>query len=380
MGNAFTNFLSLKGQKIIKTFDHATKLYVDDTYAKSPKAGFIYFVGFNINKNAVNDEEWSQKYADDVGLLVKRTDLPKFNIATDTLNQYNRKTVVQTKLTYNPITIEFHDDNTNITNKLWINYYQHYYSDSTYGGSIKGRARRDERSPAWGDTKYGLEDNKYGRWAPKQRTDPFFSTIDLYVLHQQNYTQFTLINPKITEWSHDNVDQNETNKILRNRMTIAYENVFYNQGVVGESEPEGFDTFYDREYSPYSAYETPLSKAIRKGAKELNSKVGGGFGDIFERGLKSLPLPNIPGINSALPNFGPLKNGLESGLTNAALSLTSSLFKNSGKASDVISNSIGQVFNSPGGAGITVFKGFNSGNNDTTPARQIDTGDYGGSI
>ena len=111
MSNAFTNYLSSTGYANLRDYQHASRLYVDKNYAYSPKLGFLYYVVFNINPDAIIDQQWRNTGAMDVGLLVKKVDLPKFTIATETLNQYNRKTVVPTKLTYTPVGVEFHDDN-----------------------------------------------------------------------------------------------------------------------------------------------------------------------------------------------------------------------------------------------------------------------------
>jgi len=62
-------------------------------------------VSFNLNP-AVG-AKLSDHVKKDLGFLAKKVDLPKFKVATQTLNQYNRKTNIQTKLTYDPINIEF---------------------------------------------------------------------------------------------------------------------------------------------------------------------------------------------------------------------------------------------------------------------------------
>ena len=122
--DAFNNFLTGKGYgPIMKDYQHASKLYVDTTYARAPKMGFLYFVELDINRAAVRDENWAHQDWIDVGLLAKKADLPKFVIANEVMNQYNRKTQVATKLSYDNISIEFHDDNSDITHNLWTNYY-----------------------------------------------------------------------------------------------------------------------------------------------------------------------------------------------------------------------------------------------------------------
>jgi hypothetical protein len=297
MSNAFTNFLSgvaggfLGTTGDLKDYQHADRLYVRNTYARAPKHGFLYFVSLNVNPAAIGDAKWSQQGGvRDVGLLVKKIDLPKFNITTETINQYNRKTVVQSKLTYQPVSMEFHDDNSDITNNLWINYYRYYFSDSNYTGQsgqttptapannrksaslLTGIAKsvvntlRGGNNPrslgaasgvsgvptAFGDTKYGTTDYSYG--LSNSQSIPFFKSIDIYVMHQQKFTQITLVNPLVTDWAHDNLDQNEGGKILQNKMTIAYEDVLYNSGKITKgSESSKFTAvYYDTSPSPLS--------------------------------------------------------------------------------------------------------------------------------
>jgi len=258
MSNAFTNFLGgvvsgvFGSNADMKDYAHADRLYVKNTYARAPKAGFLYFINFNINPNCIIDKQWRQRGQKDVGLLVKKVDLPGFKIATETLNQYNRRTVVQTKLTYDPIKIEFHDDNSDITLNLWKNYFQYYYTDSVYGSTDSGKTIPSEYT----NTKYGDKDHPYG--FDNFQKDDFFTSIDVFVMHKghgpQDFTQITLINPKISAWNHDSLDQERGDKTLTNTMTVAYETVQYRSGkIVKNNKPEGFvPVYYDTAPSPLS--------------------------------------------------------------------------------------------------------------------------------
>ena len=265
MSNPFTAFLGgvvggIFGSKgDLRDYQHANRLYVQNTYARAPKHGFLYFVSFSINPNAVRNTRWRDLVMRDVGTLVKKIDLPKFQIKTETVNQYNRKTVVQTGLTYQPVTIDFHDDNSDITRELWANYYKFYYSDSVYGDLSSGQTKKGAATPAYGDTKFGSTDymygfNNYTVDGAGNPIAPFFSTIDIYVLHQQQFSQFTLVNPIVTDWAHDSLEQDQGGKVLSSKMTVAYENVFYNQGkIVKSGKPENFSAiWYDTQPSPLS--------------------------------------------------------------------------------------------------------------------------------
>jgi hypothetical protein len=254
MANAFTNFLGgvVSGvfgtSAIMKDYQHADRLYVRDTYARAPKVGFLYFINFNVNEAVKLSLLQKNTFIyQDVGMLVKRIDQPKFQLETETINQYNRKTVVQKAIKYQPISIDFHDDNSDITRNLWKAYFQYYFADSGYGNTLSNNTL----IPSFEDTKYKESFYKYG--LDNGQKEPFFRSIDIYVLHQQKFTQYTLVNPLVTEWSHDTLEQSENSKTLTNKMSVAYEAVLYNQGQIQTgTNVDNFRAFYDTTPSPLS--------------------------------------------------------------------------------------------------------------------------------
>ena len=284
MADFFSAFLegALGEGNQFKDFQHASRLYIDDRYSYAPKQGFLYYVIFSLNQDALPNNQWAQTSQREIGLLVKNCDLPKFNITTETVNQYNRKVNVQSKITYSPVSFGFHDDHSNTTHNLWKSYYAYYYADgktsasnssktvpSSAGGiidSIKNlfsrsdsgpSANQFEIPPAFDDTKYMSPTNPFqtnGYGLNNNQDKPFFRYITIYQLNRKRYTAFTLVNPLITEWSHDKLDQSSNNKLLENKMTIAYEAVLYGEGKVKTgTRPGGFsEVHYDLTPSPLS--------------------------------------------------------------------------------------------------------------------------------
>ena len=114
----------------IKDYKHASKLFVSNNYARSPKYGWLYHVFFDLNPM------YSRIGKDptiEAGMLVKAVDLPKIDVETKVQNSYNRPNVVQTKLKYSSLRIVFHDDTSNIVRNLWVDYNQFYYRDTDIG-------------------------------------------------------------------------------------------------------------------------------------------------------------------------------------------------------------------------------------------------------
>lgn len=284
MANAFTNFLSqtLTTPNQLRDYQHASRLYVDDYFRLAPKAGFLYYVVFNINRN--NNPiiiQYLSKNGSELGLLVKGIDLPKYRIATETVNQYNKKTIVQSKIEYQPVNMTFHDDHNNTTIGMWKSYYNYYFVDgkNTSGLSIPA---------SFGDTKYKKigtnidESTAYGM--NNGQTNPFFRSIEIYQLNRQQFTAFILVNPIITDFSHDKLDQTQT-KLLENSMTVQYETVLYGTGKIKRDNPTGFATIhYDTTPGPLSVFGGGNSSILGPGG------IISGANEVFGRAGDTSPL------------------------------------------------------------------------------------------
>lgn len=358
MSNAFTNFLSgvvsgvFDNSADLKDYQHASRMYVDNTYARAPKVGFLYFVSFDINSAAVNDRAWANTGMKSAGLLVKRVDLPKFSIETDIANQYNRKTVVQTKIKYNPVSIDFHDDNSDITNNLWKNYYKYYFADSN-------------NTKAFGDTKYSTTNYAYGL-NNNQNKGPFFKQINFYIMHQGKFTEISLVNPLVTEWAHDNLDQNEPNKILGNKMNIAYESVIYKEGKISKNGESGAFTaqYYDNTPSPLRV----AGNGSLFGPGGVVSGATDVFGSLSEGNYLGALIQGV-GVAKSVSQLN------KAGLAQEGYSILKGVLgdiSKTGNQPGAIGNDIKTSINANIGVGVKLFQ--NSSTNGTTNTNPVNTG------
>jgi hypothetical protein len=259
-------------------------LYVDDYFRLAPKSGFLYYVVFNINDNNNSIiREFKSKNGPELGLLVKTIDLPKYRIATETINQYNRKAIVQSKIEYQPISLAFHDDHNNTTIGMWKAYYNYYFVDGKNISSLS-------IPPGFGDTKYkkiGTNINESTAFGLNNgQTAPFFSSIEIYQLNRKQFTAFILVNPIITDFSHDKLDQTQS-KLLENNMTVQYETVLYGTGKVERDKPTGFATIhYDNTPGPLSIFGGGNNSILGPGGIIPGiGEIFGGAGDTTPLGL-----------------------------------------------------------------------------------------------
>lgn len=247
MANKFTRFLkqALTGatnpKGMVGNWQHATRLFIDDTYRLMPRSKFLYYVRFELDKTALKSLTFSNKHADEVGYLVKTADFPKYSIESEIKNQYNRKKIVYKSINYDPVNITFHDDSQGIINAMWALYYGYYFADrnlpdAAYSSTLY-RNSEDPRNAF----RYGLDNNK---------TVDFFKSISLYTMSKRRFNGYTLVNPRIKSWQHDSGDY-DTSEFMTHQMSLEYEAVKYSSGLVSFGNPKGFATLhYDTTPSP----------------------------------------------------------------------------------------------------------------------------------
>ena len=262
MANKFTRFLNGVGsgltnpKGLVGNWQHATRLFVDDTYRLSPRTKFNYYVRFEIDKTAHKAPSFTARHGDEVGMLVKTAELPKYSFDSVVKNQYNRKRIVYKNFNYEPVSITMHDDNAGIVNALWAIYYGYYVTD------------RQNPVAAYNDNKYRptktpLDNFRYGM--DNNISVGFFKSVSIYTMSRKRFLGYTLINPRIKSWNHGSMDY-AANEPLESTMTLEYEAVKYSAGNVSINNPKGFATLhYDLVPSPLSVAGGGVSNLLGDG-------------------------------------------------------------------------------------------------------------------
>jgi hypothetical protein len=231
----------------IRDWQHASKIFTSNNYALKPKDSYLFHVYFNINQ-AVS--RLSKDQITDAALLVKSVQIPKFTIENKTYNAYNRPNIVQQKIKYDPITITFHDDHSDVVRNLWYDYYSHYYRDSDYTDPDYLQSYKYENAdhPA-AKNFWGYQPASY-----QGSSERLLNSITIYSLHQRQFSEYVLINPIITAFQHGQHTQGQS-EFLENTMTISYESVLYKYGANKlNAEPTNLGSNpYDNASSPLTA-------------------------------------------------------------------------------------------------------------------------------
>ncbi len=238
IGNQFLSQLATGDT--VRDYQHGARTFVDGVYRLSPKLNNLFHVYIELNPQVALPDNTNPNNLYEIGLLAKTVNLPKFTVQNKVLNSYNRKNIVQEKINYDPVTLTFHDDSSNVIRNFWLNYFKFYYRDTEkqeamFNQPYKYNTRADQ---AWG-------------YSPMtSTTEPYINSITIYSMHQKAFSSYKLIRPTITSFTHGQHVQGEYTP-LEHTMTVAYETVLYDGGFVSSETVKGFgDLHYDKTRSP----------------------------------------------------------------------------------------------------------------------------------
>tara|TARA_R110001592_G_scaffold93525_1_gene271560 strand:- start:1863 stop:3245 length:1383 start_codon:yes stop_codon:yes gene_type:complete len=368
---SINNFLKgfLDGQPGMKDYQHASRLYIDDHHKLAPKHKFLYHVVFDLD-DSISMNSFTEAERQELNMLVKAVDLPKYNMNYEEKVQYNKKMYTNTRVVYEPINITFHDDHANTVNAFWKKYYEYEVADAVQlTDTVQDTSKDDYYDAERTYTKWGLD-------TPKQRRKPFIRNIRIYVLHNQRFTSFRLVNPVIGSFSHDNMDQADGAGVLQNQMQVLYETVRYSSGIIrrqggqrGDGIP-GFATLhYDNEPSPLSVLGGGTNSIFGPGG------VVDGIGSVIRNVQSGNILGAILGATNTYRNAKKIK---KSGVKEELKGVAKDVVKDFGKQAGTITNpvaafAVGSVLAI--GTTVATAKGT-SGNNTVITNPTQDTVNY----
>lgn len=218
--------------------------------ASAPRPGFMYMVKFVTPLNAASTRtgfDAAAQLSSKTGFnfQAKNVDRPNTTIQTEVVNEYNKKRVIYTGRTHNPITITFYDDVAGKLLKFWQSYFAHYFQD----GVIKSDSQlfwdmmaNTINDPGVGD--FGL------RTIPGTDEKYYFEKIIIYQFFGGYYTTITLFNPMISAFQYTNQlsYSGSSDQLPEVNLTFEYENVAYNMDPVKITTDNAIDFGFQFDY------------------------------------------------------------------------------------------------------------------------------------
>ena len=172
-----------------------------ETWDGVDKPKFLYYIKFVKSNNTSGGTDYTKS----IGILAKHIDRPGFKLDTETLNQYNKKRIVQKRIEYDPVSVTFHDTVDNKVAHMVEDYIRFYYGDPRNKSAIDWK---------WDQYANEMSMGQGGDWGfipPKDTSFAnYFSHIEFYYLYGGRYTQYDIINPKIESYTPSDMEYSDS--------------------------------------------------------------------------------------------------------------------------------------------------------------------------
>lgn len=167
-----------------------------NSYYAIPKPKFLFFVDFKISTIA---KHWLSvgDYDRRICFMTKTIDRPNYQFQHQELNQYNKKKIVTTGVTYGSVTFTLHDTVDELALRMVKDYGEFYYHDF----SNVAEDFRYDVIPATNHT------GDFG-YNPRNGAGDihFFESLDVYEFYNSTYTKYRLMNPRMENVTFDPMD------------------------------------------------------------------------------------------------------------------------------------------------------------------------------
>tara|TARA_Y100001951_G_C11277073_1_gene262640 strand:- start:5 stop:940 length:936 start_codon:yes stop_codon:yes gene_type:complete len=282
-----------------------------------PRAKHAFVVEFYTTKTT-GDKPWREMLKG-LSTVVQSCDLPSFQFDTQTLNQYNRKRIIQTKVNWTPITIRFYDTRDNKFQIVMEEYFKWYYKDgrevnSNFGsgafvpdvvdanpsidkfgfqppftGKSRVKESRFKSDVPFGQVGSPPARNPHSDGAPKGDINfekYFFSKIVISRMsggrEDPVKSPIILFNPTITSIQHDNLDYSSAQPISWS-VQFAYEGV---QHLDQDKVPAGGPDWISRGADAAGEWYDSWGSQDNTDKSEPTTKKGSNYGQQITEGVQ----------------------------------------------------------------------------------------------
>jgi|TARA_R110002153_G_scaffold18319_6_gene64100 hypothetical protein len=227
------------GSYYLKDFKNAYRFRPD---VNPPRQQFNGYVNFILNRSLYStlyDEIGAtsgdnKEFGITISSLVRTADLPSVDFQIETKNSYNRKKIIQTGVTYNPVNIMVFDTVGNEWLSLLMKYFSYHFMDPRnkqdgnsrdIEGSVDRRGGIEDTAGSAQDTpSFGKgsdwDSNRAGINA--QVDAHFFERIDYVLYHGGKLVQYSLHNPRLSSFKPSSLDYSSS-EAMGFDLTFDYE-------------------------------------------------------------------------------------------------------------------------------------------------------------
>jgi len=221
MGIDFLDLLGENGSKkfLVRDFRNASQLVPG---VNPPRQKFEGYVNFILNRDIFDKFKDTHNFRKEISSLIRTADLPSVVFQTETKNQYNKKKIVNTGVTYNPVGITVFDTVGNEWLTTLMKYFSYHFMDprNLQKGDDRDIAGHRGREGGLVNMKDGFDSNATGY--NLNASAQFFERIDYVLYHGRKGVQYSIFNPVMTNFKPGGIDYSSS-EVQEFSMEFEYE-------------------------------------------------------------------------------------------------------------------------------------------------------------
>lgn len=342
---------------------------------KVPRYKFMFYARFILSDHAYKFLEGDRltdlgSWQNGISFKIYSIDKPSVDLTTTTLNQYNRKRNVYSKIDYHPLNIKIYDTPDDVTLNLWKNYYIYYFGDGRYNTNEKQLSYNSNvTDPAFLDAlNWGL--------SPDKENTYFFQRVELYAIFGHLYTQINIVNPKISKVDWQNFDYNSSDPSEMS-ISLNFEAIEYLPSkYISSTEAAMFGFDIEKSFDPNG------TTGVNSQAQDI-AKPSAGAKDIIAGILNNRPRILPTDLSTSISNSFRLANSTLNLFTDSYLGVSStyagSVIGQSTQGQQIATSVLNENTN-PGSVSSFVGPGYGTGQSASPGVlNQYGNFDFGGS-
>jgi len=242
----------------MRDFKNAYKYRPDINPVRQPFQGYVNFI-FNrdLYTRLYGDPTGNNEFRTNIGSLLQSAELPSVSFETETLNEYNKKRIINTGVVYEPVNMTVYDTVNNEWLSTLMKYFAYHYMDPR---NEQGVGDRDMQPPGTnpgersGSTALDMANTYFGNvtnfdsnlsgYNPNE-TAHFFERIDYVLYHKNKGVQYSLINPVLTSFKPGSINYAESTGVMDFQLAFSYEKFTVHNIANFDLTPEDADRFED---------------------------------------------------------------------------------------------------------------------------------------
>ena len=202
---------------LLRDFRNASQLVPG---VNPPRQKFEGYVNFILNRDLYQflygESNQDNNFKKEISSLVRTADLPSVVFQTETKNAYNRKKIVNTGVTYNPVGITVFDTVGNEWLTTLMKYFSYHFMDP------RNLQEGTSRDIAGNQTRERTEFDSNAAGYNLNASAQFFERIDYVLYHGRRGVQYSIINPVMTNFKPGTIDYSSS-ELQEFSMEFEYE-------------------------------------------------------------------------------------------------------------------------------------------------------------